>query len=173
MKNIEILDVEKEVKSVDLIVSKADKDGNITYVNPIFLKISGYTQGELYDKPHSILRHPDMPRVIFKYLWDTLNDGQDVVAYVKNLCKDGSYYWVLATIKMAKNPDGSFRNYMSTRRCINDNAKSIISELYAKLLNEEMVNGFEASVKMFDLFRNDSNISDPDSFNIYMQNLNK
>jgi len=62
---------------------------------------------------------------------------------------------------------------MSTRRCINDNAKSIISELYAKLLNEEMVNGFEASVKMFDLFRNDSNISDPDSFNIYMQNLNK
>jgi len=173
MKDIEILDNEKEVKSIDLIVSKADEAGNITYVNPIFLKISGYTQGELYDKPHSILRHPDMPKAIFHYLWDALKRGEDVVAYVKNLCKDGSYYWVLATVKMAKNPDGSFRNYMSTRRCVTPEAKESISMLYAKLLESEKESGDEASYAMFDAFREENGLSDAVSFNSYMQNLNK
>ena len=173
MQHIEVTNNEREVKSIDLIVSKADIEGNITYVNPIFLKISGYTQGELYDKPHSILRHPDMPKAIFKYLWDTLKVGGDVVAFVKNLCKDGSYYWVLATVKTAKNPDGSFRNYMSTRKCITIDAKATISELYSKLLEEEKINGFEASVAMFDTYRRENNINDAKSFNTYMQNLNK
>ena len=173
MNKREVIDNEKEVRSIDLIVSKADKEGNITYVNPIFLKISGYSQGELYDKPHSILRHPDMPKVIFKYLWDSLHQGSDVVAYVKNLCKDGSYYWVLATVKTAKNPDGSFRNYMSTRRCITAGAKEMISELYTKLLEEERTNGFDASLSMFDAFRKEHTLLDAKSFNTYMQNLNK
>jgi len=165
--------MEKEVTSVDLIVSKSDKDGNITYTNPIFMKISGYTQGELLDKPHSILRHPDMPKVIFKYLWDTLKSGNDVVAYVKNLCKDGSYYWVLATVKTAKNPDGSFRNHMSTRRCITQSAKETISELYAQLLNTEKSEGVEASQKQLEGFLAQNNINNAQEFNTFMQNLNK
>jgi PAS domain S-box-containing protein len=173
MQNVEVLNVEKAVQSIDLIVSKADIDGNITYVNPIFIKISGYTQGELYDKPHSILRHPDMPKVIFKYLWDSLKKGDDVVAYVKNLCKDGTYYWVLATVKTAKNPDGSFRNYMSTRRTVNTEAKSIISKLYESLLHEEKTNGYEASIAAFETFLAENNLNDATSFNTYMQNLNK
>jgi len=173
MQHTEVTNNEREVKSIDLIVSKADIEGNITYVNPIFLKISGYTQGELYDKPHSILRHPDMPKAIFKYLWDTLKAGDEVVAFVKNLCKDGSYYWVLATIKTAKNPDGSFRNYMSTRKCITQTAKETISSLYTKLLQEEKINSFEASVTMFDAFREENNLLNANSFNIYMKNLNK
>jgi len=172
MQKIKPTDIEKEVRSVDLIVSKSDKDGNITYTNPIFMKISGYTQGELLDKPHSILRHPDMPKVVFKYLWDILKAANDVVAYVKNLCKDGSYYWVLATVKTAKNPDGSFRNYMSTRRCITDNAKKIISELYAKFLKIEKEDGFEASQIAFDKFLTQNNIDDAESFNSFMQKLN-
>jgi PAS domain S-box-containing protein len=166
-------DVEREVTPVDMIVSKADAEGNITYVNPIFMKISGYSQGELLDKPHAILRHPDMPKVIFKYLWDNIKQGNDVVAYVKNLCKDGSYYWVLATVKMAKNPDGSFRNYMSTRRRITDAAKAKISDLYAKLLEIEKKEGVEASEKAFEDFLKENGITDSASFNEYMQNLNK
>ena len=166
-------DVEREVTPVDLIVSKADAEGNITYVNPIFIKISGYTQGELLDKPHAILRHPDMPKVIFKYLWDNIKEGRDVVAYVKNLCKDGSYYWVLATVKMAKNPDGSFRNYMSTRRRASQKAKETIGALYAKLLEIEKNEGVEASEKAFNDFLAEQGISDTESFNSYMQNLNK
>jgi PAS domain S-box-containing protein len=167
------LEREKELSSIDLIVSKADESGNITYVNPIFIKISGYTQGELYDKPHSILRHPDMPKVIFKYLWDNLHADNEVTAYVKNLCKDGSYYWVLATVKSAKNPDGSFRNYMSTRRCVSEHAKSVMSQFYAKLLAAETQSGIEASQELLNLFMQENGISDADSFNNFMKNLNK
>jgi len=161
------------VKNVDLIVSKSDEAGNITYVNPIFMKISGYSQANLLEQPHAILRHPDMPKVIFKYLWKNIKEGKDVIAYVKNLCADGGYYWVLATVKMAKNPDGSFRNYMSTRKCITENAKGTISELYKTLLELEKTEGEEASEKAFYTFLEDNNINNADSFNAYMKNLNK
>ena len=169
----EVTDIEKEITSIDLIVSKADAEGNITYVNPIFMKISGYKQGELYDEPHSILRHPDMPKVIFKYLWENIKEGRDVSAYVKNLCKDGSFYWVIATVKMAKNPDGTFRNFMSTRRCISQSAKEKIITLYSKLLEVEKKDGFEASQSAFDNFLTQNNISDTASFNKLMLDINK
>jgi PAS domain S-box-containing protein len=165
--------MEKEITNIDLIVSKADKYGNITYVNPIFMKISGYEHGELLGKPHSILRHPDMPKVIFKYLWESLHQGNDVVSYVKNLSKDGSYYWVIATVKTAKNPDGTFRNHMSTRRCITESAKAQISALYEKLLEAEKSEGIESSQKLFDTFLEENNLQTAEAFNAYMQNLNK
>jgi len=165
-------DVEREVKSIDMIVSKGDAEGNITYTNPIFMKISGYTQGELLDKPHSILRHPDMPKVIFKYLWENIKEGKEVHAYVKNLCKDGSYYWILAQVRMAKNPDGSFRNYVSTRKSITESAKTVISDLYAKLLKIEQDESVEASEKALEAFlvENGQNF---DTFNEFMIQLNK
>jgi PAS domain S-box-containing protein len=166
-------DLEYEVKSVDLIVSKADEEGRITYVNPIFVKISGYTHASLLEKPHAILRHPDMPKVVFKYLWKNLKEGKDVVTFVKNLCADGGYYWVLATVKMAKNPDGSFRNYMSTRKAITENAKKQISAFYASLLKIEKSEGEEAAEKAFNDFLSEKNIEDAKSFNTFMINLNK
>ncbi|WP_294956428.1 PAS domain-containing protein [Sulfurovum sp.] len=165
-------DVEHEVSSIDLIVSKGDAEGNITYTNPIFMKISGYTQGELLDKPHSILRHPDMPKVIFKYLWDNIKEGKEVFAYVKNLCKDGSFYWVLAQVRMAKNPDGSFRNYVSTRKAISDSAKETISALYARLLKIEQEEGIESSEKALEAFLAENGQSF-DTFNEFMRQLNK
>ncbi len=155
-----------------MIVSKGDAEGNITYTNPIFMKISGYSQGELLDKPHSILRHPDMPKVIFKYLWDNIKEGKDVIAYVKNLCKDGGYYWVIAQVRVAKNPDGSFRNYVSTRRAITDNAKKTISDLYAKLLEIEKNEGVEASEKALEAFLQENGQSFA-TFNQFMTSLNK
>jgi len=165
-------DVEREVTDIDLIVSRADAEGNITYTNPIFMKISGYSQGELLGKPHAILRHPDMPKVVFKYLWDNIKQGNDVVAYVKNLCKDGSCYWVLATVKMAKNPDGSFRNYLSTRRRMKGKAREVIPALYARWLEAEKEGGLEASEKLFNEFLAENGITDAESFNQFMQNLN-
>ncbi len=165
-------DVEHEVSSIDLIVSKSDAEGNITYANPIFVKISGYSQGELLDKPHSILRHPDMPKVVFKYLWDNIKQGKEVVAYVKNLCKDGGYYWVLAQVRMAKNPDGSFRNYVSTRRCVSESAKKTIGALYADLLKIEQEEGVEASEKALENFLAEHGQSF-DTFNDFMKQLNQ
>lgn len=164
---------ENILKSTDLIVSKSDAEGNITYINPIFLKISGYTQGELIEQPHAILRHPDMPKVIFKYLWKNIKEGNDVVAFVKNLCKNGSFYWVLATVKVAKNPDGSFRNYMSTRKRITDSAKETISSLYANLLAIEKSDGVEASENALNAFLTEKGVTDSDSFNKLMIEINK
>ncbi len=165
-------DVEHEVTSVDMIVSKADAKGNITYTNPIFMKISGYTQGELLDQPHAILRHPDMPAVIFKYLWENITQGKEVYAYVKNLCKDGGYYWILAQVRMAKNPDGSFRNYVSTRRQMLPGARAVIEPLYKKLLEIEKSEGVEASEKALADFLAENGQSF-DTFNDFMKSLNK
>ena len=167
-----LTDVEHEVTSVDMIVSKADEKGNITYTNPIFMKISGYTQAELLDQPHAILRHPDMPKVIFKYLWENIQAGKDVNAYVKNLCKDGGFYWVLAQVRVAKNPDGSFRNYVSTRKNITPTAKGTISELYAKLLEVEKSDGVDASEKALMDFLAENGQS-AETFNDFMMQLNK
>ncbi len=165
-------DIEHEVRSIDMIVSKGDAEGNITYTNPIFMKISGYSQGELLDQPHSILRHPDMPKVIFKHLWSSIKEGNDVNAYVKNLCKDGGYYWILAQVRVAKNPDGSFRNYVSTRKNITAGAKEIIKNLYAKLLEVEKADGVEASEKVLIDFLTENGQS-IETFNTFMLSLNK
>jgi PAS domain S-box-containing protein len=165
-------DIEREVTDIDLIVSKSDAEGNITYTNPIFMKISGYTQGELLDKPHAILRHPDMPKTVFKYLWDNIKQGKEVYAYVKNLCKDGSYYWVLAQVRMAKNPDGSFRNYVSTRRKMKDDVKPVIEALYTKMKEAEENEGMEAAEKILGDFLQEHGHSF-ETFNQCMQELNK
>ena len=138
---------EIEIKSVDIVVSKADEEGNIEYANPIFYKLSGYNKRELTFAPHSILRHPDMPKVVFKYLWQELKKGNEVYAFVKNLTKDGSFYWVFAYVRPALNPDGSLRNYVSTRKVMSPNARKIIEPLYEKLLEIEKSDGVEASEK--------------------------
>jgi len=136
---------EIEVKPVDIVVSKADEDGDIEYANPIFYKLSGYSKKELTHAPHSILRHPDMPKVVFKYLWSELKKGNEVYAFVKNMTKDGSFYWVLAYVRPAINTDGSLRNYVSTRKTMSRKAREIIEPLYKKLLDIEKSNGVEAS----------------------------
>ncbi len=136
---------EIEVKPIDIIVSKADESGDITYANPIFYKLSGYSKKELNFSPHSILRHPDMPKVVFKFLWDELQSGKEVHAFVKNLTKDGSFYWVMAYIRPVLNQDGSFRNYVSTRKTMSENARAIIEPLYQKLIELESREELEAS----------------------------
>ena len=146
----DILDEELEVRDIDIVVSKSDESGVITYANQIFVKLSGYAQSELLDRPHSILRHPDMPSVVFKFLWKELKEGNDVFAFVKNLSKDGKYYWTFANVRVAKNPDGSLRNYVSTRRKMSDKAKKTIIPLYKALLEKEKNNGVDASWKLLE-----------------------
>ena len=136
---------EIEVKPVDIVVSKADEAGDIEYANPIFYKLSGYSKKELTFSPHSILRHPDMPKIIFKFLWDELRKGNEVHAFVKNMTKDGSFYWVLAYVRPALNPDGTLRNYVSTRKGMTPTARTIIEPLYRELLELEQSTGVEAS----------------------------
>ena len=164
-------DVKQEVRNIDIIVSKGDEKGDVTYANPIFFKLSGYTQAELLEQPHSMIRHPDMPKIIFKYLWDTIQAGNDVKAFVKNLSKNGSFYWVLAHVRVATNPDKSFRNYVSTRKGMSVGARAIIEPLYKKLRDAEDTGGMDASLPILEEFLKENGGSLA-TFNDTMQKIN-
>lgn len=110
-----VVDEEVPFPEGHLIVSRTDPNGIITHTNPIFVEMSGYTEEELIGAPHCILRHPDMPLAAFKHLWDTLLQGQKWNGYVKNLRKDGRYYWVYATV-VPNVRDGKLIGYSSVRR---------------------------------------------------------
>lgn len=98
-----------------LIVSRTDPHGVITHANPAFVEMSGYTHEELIGQPHHILRHPDMPAAAFADLWQTIGRGEAWHGYVKNLRKDGSHYWVYATV-IANVRQGQVVGYTSVRR---------------------------------------------------------
>ncbi len=97
------------------LVSKTNTRGIITYANTTFVSISGYTESELLNQPHRMVRHPDMPRAAFQDLWDTVQGGREWHGIVKNLRKDGGYYWVDATVTPSFN-QGKIVGYMSVRR---------------------------------------------------------
>ena len=128
---------EKVMEEDDFIVSKTDLKGLITYGNRIFIQMSGYSERELLGTPHSILRHPDMPRVVFKLLWDTIQAKREICAYVKNLAKDGSFYWVFANITPSFDSRGNLIGYYSVRRKPRPEAIQAISPLYRVLLEAE------------------------------------
>jgi len=108
-------EVETPYPDGKLIVSTTTPEGIITHVNPAFIEMSGFTEKELIGAPHSILRHPDMPPVAFKGLWDTVFSGEKWQGYVKNLRKDGGYYWVKATV-IPNVRQGKVVGYTSVRR---------------------------------------------------------
>ncbi|MBL4748162.1 MAG: PAS domain-containing protein [Magnetovibrio sp.] len=103
----------------DLIVSKTNLKGHITYANKIFIDIAGYTEDEVLGQPHNMVRHPDMPRCVFKLLWDTVIQGTEIFAYVVNVTKTGDYYWVLAHVTASYDLGGTISGYHSTRRMPN------------------------------------------------------
>ena len=98
-----------------LIVSRTDLEGILTHANDAFVELSGWERDDLIGKPHHILRHPDMPKAAFKDLWDTVEAGKKWHGYVKNLRKDGSYYWVYATA-VPNIRQGKIAGYTSVRR---------------------------------------------------------
>lgn len=128
---------ERRLGREEVIVSKTDLQGKITYANHHFMHISGFTQRELLGMPHSLIRHPDMPRCVFKLLWETLQAGQEVFAYVVNLCKDGDHYWVLAHVTPSFDATGRVVGYHSNRRAPDPGPLARARELYATLLAEE------------------------------------
>lgn len=129
---------ERFFKPDELIVSKTNLKGHITYANRIFIDISGYTEEELLNKPHSILRHPHMPRSVFKLLWQTIQDRKEIFAYVINRCKNGDHYWVLAHVTPSFDEKNTVNGFHSNRR-VPDKAiiDGAIIPLYQALLEEE------------------------------------
>ncbi|MCW8839121.1 MAG: PAS domain-containing protein [Thiovulaceae bacterium] len=127
---------ETEVPEDELIVSRTDFSGKITYVNDTFAEISGYKPEELIGNPHNMIRHPDMPRSVFNNLWETIKKGDIWHGYVKNRRKDGGYYWVYARVSTVKK-DGIPTEYKSVREPVSREKAMEMQNLYDKLRTEE------------------------------------
>jgi PAS domain S-box-containing protein len=129
--------VENLLGEEELIVSKTDLKGRITYANDVFVRMAKYSYKELMGEPHSMIRHPDMPRCVFKLLWDTLGGGQEIFAYVVNLAKDGSHYWVFAHVTPTFDEGGKILGYHSNRRKPDPAQIERIKPIYKALCAEE------------------------------------
>jgi PAS domain S-box-containing protein len=145
--------VENLLGEEELIVSKTDLKGRITYANDTFIRMAKYSCAELMGAPHSLIRHPDMPRCVFRLLWDTLESGQEIFAYVVNLAKDGSHYWVFAHVTPTFDEGGKVVGYHSNRRKPDLAQIERIKPIYKTLCAEEArhanaKDGMQASLEM-------------------------
>ncbi len=121
-----------------IIVSKTNLKGHITYANELFMNLAGYPEKHLLGAPHSLIRHPDMPRCVFKLLWDTIEAKQEIFAYVVNLSSNGDHYWVFAHVTPSFDKNGNIVSYHSNRRAPKRDAiDNVIIPLYKTLLDEE------------------------------------
>ncbi len=158
----------KEIKADDFIVSKTDLKGRLTYVNKIFIEMGEYSEEELLGKPHSIVRHPSMPKVIFKLLWEFVQKGDEIFAFVVNKTKNGNDYWVFANVTPSLDERGSTVGYYSVRRKPNAAALEFIKPLYSKMLDAERSGGVEASTRMLTDILNEKGV-DYNEFIISLQ----
>ncbi|MBI5785539.1 MAG: PAS domain-containing protein [Rhodocyclales bacterium] len=138
--------VERKLREDDFIVSKADLQGHITYGNRSFIEFSGYSEKELIGVQHNMIRHPDMPRAVFQHLWDSIQAGQECFAYVKNLAKDGSYYWALANVTPSYDHKRRVIGYFSVRRKPQDEGVRYFGDLYRTMLAAEQRAGPQAAI---------------------------
>lgn len=129
--------VERAFNRNEFIVSKTDSMGNITYGNDVFFEISGYSEQEMIGQPHNLIRHPDMPRCVFKLLWEKIKQGDEIFAYVINKAKNGDHYWVLAHVTSTFNATLNALDFHSNRRVPNPDGLQKIKTLYRNLLIEE------------------------------------
>ncbi|HEX8018176.1 MAG TPA: PAS domain-containing protein, partial [Flavobacterium sp.] len=145
---IAVIDKEVTWDKTQVIMSKTNAFGIIEYANEVFVDVSGYEDYELMGQPHNIIRHPDMPKVIFKVLWENLKQGKNFHAIVKNLAKSGRYYWVITDFEIARDENGVIVNYFGRRQSVPQEVISLhIEPLYKKLLQIEAASGVEFSEK--------------------------
>lgn len=160
--------MERRLEMDDFIVSKTDLKGNITYANRIFIDLSEYSEEELLGKPHSILRHPEMPRTIFKLLWERIKAKEEIFAFVLNRTKEDNHYWVYANVTPSLDERGNIVGYYSVRRKPNPKALERIKPLYRKISLAERSGGVKAGRKSLDEFMNEQG-AEYDEYIIHIQ----
>ncbi|PZA09548.1 chemotaxis protein [Rhodopseudomonas palustris] len=121
----------------ELIVSKTDLKGHITYANDVFVRLAKYPRSDVIGAPHSLVRHPDMPRSIFKLLWDTIQAKKEIFAYVVNMARDGDHYWVFAHVTPTLDAQRNVTGFHSNRRKPDRDQITQIEALYRQLRDEE------------------------------------
>jgi len=124
---------ETVMRENDFITSKTDLRGRITYCNEVFMEFAKYSEEDLLGSPHSMIRHPDMPRAIFQLLWETIQSGKELNSYVKNMASDGSFYWVFANVTPVFDKNGKIVGYYSVRRKPRKEGLAVIIPLYKEL----------------------------------------
>ncbi|MEO6177200.1 MAG: PAS domain-containing protein [Flavobacterium circumlabens] len=139
-------DREVDWNKTKVLLSKTDTKGTILYANEAFIDVSGYDEFELIGQPHNVIRHPDMPKVIFKFLWDSIKSSQNIHAIIKNMSKTGRYYWVITDFKIISDSDGEIVGYFGTRKSVPEEIiVKFIEPLYKKLIHIEEASGVHAS----------------------------
>jgi PAS domain S-box-containing protein len=164
-----ILDKEIIFSKKKFIVSKTDIEGNILFVNKNFCDITGYGNKELMGQPHSVLRHPDMPKAIFYMIWKSLLAGMEVSAIIKNVAKNGKYYWVIADFSMQRDNYGKLETFTSFKRYTPANVSQDIQELYDGMSYAERKSGMEGSLLYLETFLEEKQLN----YNGYLEALVK
>lgn len=152
---VETIDEEVKWNKNKTIVSKTDAFGTILYANDVFTEASEYSKVELVGEPHNIIRHPDMPKVAFKVLWEALKEGKNFHAIVKNRTKTGRYYWVITDFETDRNEKGEITGYTARRKAVPDSVIKKIEPIYKTLLDIEKLKGEKASELYFKAYLNE------------------
>lgn len=160
---------EKSLNKDDFIVSKTDTKGKIIYCNEIFAKMAGYKPQDIIGANHNLIRHPDMPKLAFKLVWEKIQSKKEFFGFVKNLCADGGYYWVFAYITPDIDPNGNITSYTSVRRKATQSAVDTIIPIYKQLIQAEQTGGISASEKILHELLNKHSLE----YNEFVINLQK
>ncbi len=160
---------ELKIHPKDMLVSKTDAKGNISYGNAKFVEISGYRESELIGSEHNILRHPDMPQAVFYLMWQSIKNGKNIMAVVKNLSKSGDHYWVTTDFDIQRNREGKIRNYIAFRHPASKNIVKVVEPLYEKMIEIEKEHGMDASVDYLEAFLEEKRMS----YNQFIEELAK
>lgn len=150
-----VLNEEIKWDKTKTIVSKTDIHGSILYTNDAFSETSEFSKVELIGEPHNIIRHPDMPKITFKILWQALKKGENFHVIVKNLTKSGKYYWVITDFTIDKNENGEISGYTARRKAVPDSVVEKIAPFYQTLLEIEQQKGEKASELYFEAYLNE------------------
>lgn len=162
-------EIETPFDKQDLITSKTDKRGTIISCNDIFAKMSGWKEEELLGSNHNLIRHPDMPQIAYRLAWNTIKNKKEFFGYVKNLRKDGGYYWVFAYITGNWDDDGEIHSYTSYRRYAPRFAIETMAPIYKLLLDLEKQGGMEASEKALNKYLEKKGFAFYDQFIVDLQ----
>ena len=164
-----ITNKEKHFEPNELIISRTDTRGTITQCNDIFAKMSGWSVDQLMGSNHNLIRHPDMPKIAFKLAWEIIKEKKEFFGYVKNLRKDGGFYWVFAYITADWDDDGVIKGYTSYRRFAPKLAVDVMKPIYEQLLAAEQKGGLEYSEALLNKYLKDNGFASYDLFMVELQ----
>ena len=154
-----VIDEEIKFSKKKFIVSKTDLNGKIIFLNKNFSEVSGYSEAELIGLPHNVLRHPDMPKAVFFIVWQSLLAGNKISGVIKNLAKDGRYYWVIADLEAKRDSEGNINALTAFRRAAPDDVIETAEELYTTMLAIEKKHGMEKSLAYLEGFLEENHLT--------------